>query len=43
MVLLIFIRTKTKDHLQPYIDYRKVFDNIGRLGLWRKLLHHNIN
>ena len=26
-----------------FVDYRKAFDNILRIGLWRKLLHHNIN
>ncbi len=26
-----------------FVDYRKAFDNVWRIGLWRKLLQHNIN
>ena len=35
--------SKNKHIFTAFIDYRKAFDNIWRIGLWRKLLQHNIN
>ena len=35
--------SKNKGLFSAFIDYRKAFDNIWRIGLWRKLLQHSIN
>ena len=34
---------RNKNIFTASIDYRKAFDNIWRIGLWRKRLQHNIN
>ena len=35
--------SKNKILFTVFIDYRKSFDNIWRISLWRKLLRHNFN
>ena len=41
--LLDIYLSKKKKLYAAFIDYKKAFDNIWRIGLWKKLLQHNIN
>ena len=41
-IIDIFL-SKKKKLFAAFIDYRKAFDNVWRVGLWQKLLNHNVN
>ena len=42
--LLVDIYLNKKKNLYvAFVDFRKAFDNLWRVGLWQKLLNHNIN
>ena len=42
-IIIDIYLNKNKDLYVAFVDYQKAFDSIWRVGLWQKLLRHNIN
>ena len=43
LLIDFYLKSKKKKRFCAFVDYRKAFDSVIRLHLWRKLLSHNID